>query len=286
MAEPKFSTWNNAWRSSSTGADIAVASSLAIAAEHFAEQLGIAICKRILHIRRQVIELLGRFVEFVSGAVEFRLRIAKLFGNRAGRTRKRARRIVELGSTRRSSDVASVTELDEVVEMRLHVVVVLVFSVLHLLFCLGDLRIDVVARNLGARNAMFQIARRGAELAREALHGRAHGTQSACHLSKLNRAAIGHAFGERVEGIGQLGVVRRLIGQAIGVRDERLRDGFAAIVRRRERVVYRRPSTPSKLATLASIALASESVEASMAMSAIVVADAFASPTWPATSSA
>ena len=43
--------------------------------------------------------------------------------------------------------------------------------------------------------------------------------------------------------------------------------------------------TPSKLATLASIALASESVEASMA-SAIVVADAFASPTWPATSSA
>ena len=29
MAEPKFSTWNNAWRSSSTGADIAVASSLA-----------------------------------------------------------------------------------------------------------------------------------------------------------------------------------------------------------------------------------------------------------------
>jgi len=210
-----------------------------IAAEHFAEQLGIAVCKRILHIRRQVIELLGRFVEFVSGAVEFRLRIAKLFGNRAGRTRKRARRIVELGSTRRKQRRRVGHRAHEVVEMRLHVVVVLVFSVLHLLFCLGDLCIDVVARNLGARNAIFQIARRGAELAREALHGRAHGTQSACHLSKLNRAAIGHAFGERVEGIGQLGVVRRLIGQAIGVRDERLRDGFAAIVRRRERVVYR-----------------------------------------------
>ena len=68
---------------------------------------------------------------------------------------------------------------------------------------------------------------------------RAHGTQGTCHLSKLNRAAIGHVFGERVEGIGQLGVVHRLIGQAIGVRDERLRDGFAAIVRRRERIVYR-----------------------------------------------
>ena len=82
-----------------------------IAAEHFAEQLGIAVCKRILHIRRQVIELLGRFVEFVSGAVEFRLRIAKLFGNRAGRTRKRARRIIELEALDESSDVASVTEL-------------------------------------------------------------------------------------------------------------------------------------------------------------------------------
>ena len=127
----------------------------------------------------------------------------------------------------------------KIVEMRLHVIVVLILRVLHLLFGLGDLRVDVVARNLGARNAVFQIARRGAELTREAFHGRAHGAQGARHLRKLNRAAIRHVFDERVERIGQLGVVRRLIGQAVGVRDERLRDRFAAIVRRRERVVYR-----------------------------------------------
>ncbi len=159
MAEPKFSTGNNAWRSSSTGADIAVASSLAsLPSTSRSNSVSPFASASFIFVDKSS-SFLADSSEFVSGAVEFRLRIAKLFGNRASRTRKRARRIIEFGSTRRKQRRRVGHRAHEVVEVWLHVIVVLVFSVLHLLFCFGDLRIDVVARNLGARNAIFQIAR-------------------------------------------------------------------------------------------------------------------------------